>query len=1470
MGFIKNLFNPRWIFDILQSGSNDFKTLCQKIKAWIYFDLQTIIVFGICFLFKCMAPSEGEGKCIGSYDNGIDNVYTLKASSITTAGGSDINEGIYKGVGQSMPWIDTGFETTGEQLIVYANGDYFPWGKAATERTTTYHPVTTKVGDTDEWETTLQLSEDYQECELNTDTQYTQYDAQIVREYYENHLNKYTDVNPNNKGGGFAQVLLDGSVSATHIQADCINHNNCNVNPAGDQNPIGCVLRRGAGIYMKFGENMPFGYHIINHDIPQLRQVCNDGCKCDYQRVTNTVTGKQEWKKNCDPSCVCEYKYINLGSNAIKTIRIPFTLPIMFYRREGMEEDIRDTQEEVNGKLIDHKLYDGRDPKYEFTILDAYGSGRCPATISNPKLQEINGQCYESVTRTMTASEIANYSCKKETVNDEKHPDEFCPPPKGQRIYVKFADTFYEDDEGSVDLIFASGAKNLSPKFKYEINGFKLSWIQYIPYKLVAPFWGDQTKEDKPSELLDYKIYSDKIEITNKNGDPIYPTTYNKSHFVKTTRFGDRGIRLCGNAITSNGECKIPSTNVLITQFQNVDGYNHTITFKPVNSSVSLSDIDHDEIEPNIDTWLIKIDRLNEGLFFKIRDAILVNPFFTFAKIFFALWFVFSFGIGFLNKTKMLVLPTYTKDWKHFLILMWATDPDNYALIDDLLWPALFRYAEKFAAGILEIGTTIYGSSLHYENPFEFFDESIQMMTSKQLIYKISSLANDIVYWPVYLGWLPLLGTGIIRYIKTVVSWIWSLFLVLMDLGQIIMLFPFYAIISFFKSHEGVFKKTLIRILHSFTHLAFEMGFFCLLMGFVYKAFLEAIDVNICWRVKYSFKLFWIFPTTQLYAWVIDGINSVFAAYKEIFGGLLLGVLKFFFLSFITDWGSKIAKIAADTLMPDNMARSIGHFDDEIGKPLGQMFSSTMGAIGDKVDLNNNGKNGKGGDGKNKKGDWKGGDVLYGNGESVPRSNNIPENDELLQENNIPMNENMQQPSNTNIQQPVGNAGMKLSGGGAMPSRQGGSGGTGNAGKGQSIPTGDTGGNIGKTSGSSRPMNANGSSVERGQMSQGGVAKPGVERVEAVIPDGGVSASKGKSKIQSHKKESVLKQHDAKRKAKAKEDVQKELKNKLKGQPQPKNGTKGGIDNSRQQLTGSNSKPMENTIAMQANERIRKMERVSKINEKDRQINVIQEGGGTKTIEKNTYIHESNAGSQGINVNNNNVKPQANVIINGKSVPIGTKVQIGNVVIDTGKVMKQVQQVQQVNQAVTKAIAQQGVGKFNKTQLEQAIRQNLSTQMQQNVNQEMRKNTDNQAKVNNDSMNKLKGDFEVYKSGKISEKQFSKSMNKIHDEILLEKRTPIENMPEGRVKANELKQLSREEGIRDIEKGLAEGSISLDKANNGLSKMLKEEKIDNIKEQISTMPEGDLKTKLIQDVQRMEEKMDLSDKLSKGEINKEQ
>ena len=1232
MWYLKNLLNPKWIFEILKTGSNDLQGLIAKIKAWFWFDQQTLIIFGICFLFKCLAPSEGEGKCIGSYDKGIDNVFRLKTSDITSAGGNDLEKGIYTGVGQGMPWIDTGFETTGDQLIVYADGDYYPWGKAATEKTTTYHPITTRLGDTDIWITSLQLSEDYQECELNTDIKYTQYDERSVKELYENHLNKYTIINPNNRSAGFAHVMLDRTKSADPIQADCINHNNCEIDDTKDTNPIGCVLRRGAGIYMKFGEQMPFSYHIINHDVPSLQYVCDP-------------TGAN-----------CDYKYVKLGENAIKTTRIPFTLPIMFYRRDEIDEDIRDTQEEINGKLVPYKLYD-KQTNYQFTFLQPEGTGPCSPSSTDPLLQEMNGQCYRSITRSMTLNEVQDYQCQKQSITDEKHPDEFCPPPKGQRIYVKFADTFYEDDEGSVDLIFESGAKNLAPKLKYEINGIKLSWIQYIPYKLIAPFWGDQTREDDPNQLLEKKTEIDHIEVFNKNGDPVYPVVKNGTHIIKTTRFGEKGMRLCGQDITPTGSCPKPTTNILTAYHQDIDGFNHKVTFTPKDATVSLGDIKEDTVEPAIESWLISIDRLNEGLFFKVRDKILVSPFFTFAKIFFALWFVFSFGIGFLNKTKTLAMPTYTKNWKHFLILMWATDPDNYALIDELLWPALFRYAERFAAGILEIGTSIYGTSLHYTNPYEFFDESLQMMTSKQLIYKISSLANDIIYWPVYLGWFPLLGTGIIRYFKTVVSWIWSLTLVLMDLGQIIMLFPFYALISFFKSHEGTLKKIMIRTLHTFTHLAFEMGFFCILMGFIYKAFLEAIDIDICWRVKFSFSLFDLFPIIKLYAWVIDGINSVFAAYKEIFGGLLLGVVKFFFLSFISGWCSTIAKMAADALMPDSMASSISANEEIVGKPVMKLFDTAMGKAGDTLDLNKIGSGGGGG--LESRSGIKSGNLDSVNGDPsnmIEQAKNIPGGEDMLKKignqrpediqkkyiQNDQMKNALKQVKDTDISKDIQ---KEIQRGGDI----------------NKIAK-----EIGKKQGDiNNIMNAKNDEKNLLQKTNTKQTDQNVEGVGQILnrqilnnstaknEPGGIkndinkNINENKKNIikNDNKKESKLKQHEKQRKMESEHKVQKELKEKKINKPIT---TK---DSQKKQQVG-NTPEEKNIKIIKKDKRTIKTTKITESNEKQIEKNLIIESNGEKTIKENAYNKIErpigNETNKAVNNNTQSIKEQASKFDNNQ------------------------------------------------------------------------------------------------------------------------------------------------------------------------------------------------------------------------------
>jgi hypothetical protein len=104
--------------------------------------------------------------------------------------------------------------------------------------------------------------------------------------------------------------------------------------------------------------------------------------------------------------------------------------------------------------LITYKQYD-KQTDYRFTILEGV-SGTCPSPTVAPEYQVIDGQCYKSVTKKLTKDEVQNYDCKKRDVLDELHPDEFCPPPKGQRIYVKFADTFYEDEEHTIPITLSN------------------------------------------------------------------------------------------------------------------------------------------------------------------------------------------------------------------------------------------------------------------------------------------------------------------------------------------------------------------------------------------------------------------------------------------------------------------------------------------------------------------------------------------------------------------------------------------------------------------------------------------------------------------------------------------------------------------------------------------------------------------------------------------------------------------------------------------------------------------------------------------------------------------------------------------------------------------------------------------------------------------------------------------------------
>ena len=910
------LADPRDIIEVLSGMSDLLKTLTdggisiagikkffqklyKKIVAWIRFTIWVEIAFIIVFLFHCAKPDGGRGTCILAEDSGIDNVKTINMKEFFASGATP-NENNYSSGGQRTNWFDTGFITDGKPLIVYASGEYFPWGKKQTERITGYHTGIAKVED-GEFETKVQITDDYQECEFNTDIKFQNDDSEIMRIVYANQLTRYTGQNKNNREGGYSYALAQlGS------QSDCIVGNNCfgsNIvktdGIAQVDYPTGCVLKNGAGIYMRIGgPDVKYAYHIKNTYVPLLEKECllgDDG--------------------------LCEWKYkdkTNLGS--VNVAQVPFGLPIQIYNQEATNFTIfEDIRSNLIKNLTPITKYQWKEKQltYKFTTLERVPnkSKSCEkeGLTDTTKYQTLNDVCYQTITKEMTNDELLNHSCQ-EFSTDLLHPDELCPPPKDKRIWIKPADTFYEDDEGIITLLFASGAKNTNSQkaVSYAKNGFQLSWIQTVLYTIIEPLWGEQL-ETEPTINLINRENSDSdgtIEICHKKGKTLFYSKYKGNYIIKTAKYATTGM------IMQMSDTSQPTVSLYdIFYSSKIEGKKDCLTLKArdANHVPDYHNVNH-KMHDGVATWLIQIDNIQDGLFFQIRDNIMKSGHFQMVRIMIAVWFVFSFGIGFLNKKKIITFfgeSSILHDWKHFLICMWMTDYKNYALIDEMLWPALFHGAESLATILFEAGSDVFGSSLNPDNPYEYFNNIINMVTSKELIFKLMSIGTnfDGVVFSLFFLYFPMCFLTCVELFKAVMIPISMVCLTVFGVGQVMMLMPVYALASFFKSQKDVLKKTMKQLMQEFVHFALELGFFGIFIGIVYGKFLKSIDIKICWDKQIEYKLFYIFPLT-FENWLIkdnhQSLKGMWSLTKTMAGC--------WGLSFIAQYACQVATMLADKL----------------------------------------------------------------------------------------------------------------------------------------------------------------------------------------------------------------------------------------------------------------------------------------------------------------------------------------------------------------------------------------------------------------------------------------------------------------------------------------------------------------------------------------------------------------------------
>ena len=800
--------------------------LLVKVLFWIVLTLIFFIIYNILMVTQCTKPKSGVGTCFLRHDTGRNNTFEFDLSKLKSTGGECTDALSYESPGQTADWIDTGFTTNGKQLIVYANGEYYPWGEQYTPNVMGYHIINNNNG------SFLEMTYGPAECKFNTDVVYQLDDSQETKAIYNNQFNQYTGWNANNrsKNNNGKKIYEAGQ------QADCITGVNCEMGDEEEQ--MGCVLKNGAGIYMRIGNDTTFAYHIKNYFVPNFKEECSTSGNCKLQ-----------------------YKTSNNGQT-FELVQVPFALPPVLYKYNYTEnKKIFDIRDDVKKNLSIISEADSK-TEYKFsTIVADVENELCDGKDH----QRINGLCYKQVVQPMTMEQLRTPHCPESSQTTINLANELCAPQSNKRIWIKPADTCYDDNSGKIRLTFESGVYEHTTDVDYNNDGIKISWITSIVKFLFTPFFGSQYDEDEPDKVIkrmtnDNSSGSEKkVMFCRNDGKEIFFTRKKNDWFIKTEKYGTTGLLVYDIKAKDDFDSENKTTNTMTASYKMNGAIRDCVLFefKP-GINKTRGDIDFRKFSTS-NTALVRVADMQSGLFIQIRNGIMSTSLYNVARIMLVVWFIMSFGIAFVNRNKVLSkVVLVSSDWKRFLILLFCTDKDNYDFIDELLWPALFYGSQSIAEGIFEAISGVYGTSLQADSAMEFFDQVISSILSKQTFYKLGAIATSDLTFIMFFVIFPLLVSCCFDFLIAVMGPIVSLGFTLFNVGSIIMFMPVYALLSLFGNagQKNTFTKTVKMLINEFIHFAFELGFFGLMIGFIYHYFLQAIDLKVCWREKLTFMLF--------------------------------------------------------------------------------------------------------------------------------------------------------------------------------------------------------------------------------------------------------------------------------------------------------------------------------------------------------------------------------------------------------------------------------------------------------------------------------------------------------------------------------------------------------------------------------------------------------------------------------------
>lgn len=882
--------------------------------------LMCFFVMPIMILFKSFAPEGEADRRISNISIGLDNVFHFDTSQVASFGSS--SESPYSDSGQGAEWIDTGFVTTGERLQIYANGAWYPWGKVLTKKKFSYgyefqsDPSNTAKGSKPNYTNVLVAKEQYAECSLNTsldgDSEIADQNVSVSTVQY----NRYTSANSNNN-------TLDPEIKAD--QADCVKGYNCSVaTTESDPDYVKgydevCAMKRGAGIYLKIGQSSEYAYHIINHLIPKIERKCS------------SING--------EISCI--YNYAIDQNNELIKVQVPFSLPAAVYNKDlklGVSSyDIRSE----NNQFIGAINY-GFGSQYFYTTYEKNTAHEGLCNIADGETQEngyenILGKCYKSVKKiypAQTATTKNTALCPQNNDYSDSssiHPDELCPPKPNQPLYLKVSDTTYTDNDGTVDIIFASGAKKLIPDTPKGVAGPDFSFIQDIIAVLLSPLWGKQIDLSiKDNTSIVYSADSILLSVIDTDegraisgGVRFYVSQNNEDLYV--TLISKRSYQGILISIPS-----LPSTFVskyLDVKFRDsVDRRNIIITVKDAyKDSIDISSVKTQYINKR-DYGLININNMQDGLIVKIRNLILKSPTFQTMRMISVVIFIMTMGFGIIRGEKGINVRGMQTDWMRFMVGLWATDPLNYQLIDDFLLPIMFKGIFSISSILLQGAADIMGTSMDINSPFDFFNNIIKIALSRELFIKVFALnySSPILF---VFSFVLIYG-GVIRLVVEIVRGVGLIAITTINIGGMVIFFPLFGLLSMFDKFKSMLDNWIEKMKTEFLNLALSIGIFGIFIGIVYYFLKQALDFSVYWDSIFSATIIPFIWKIEIFHWKVETDRSSVST--------LLYLTVFYFTTFAIGKMNELANQIATNLVGSgglgmNMANASAIFDTIFG-----------------------------------------------------------------------------------------------------------------------------------------------------------------------------------------------------------------------------------------------------------------------------------------------------------------------------------------------------------------------------------------------------------------------------------------------------------------------------------------------------------------------------------------------------------